>query len=128
MSENECKWRQKWNPDEDWCECKGSDYLGSHSKNYMSNPNTCECECNKPCKTDKYLYSKTCSCKSKIGKLALECEYVMLSITEISLDDKKETCKKNNCLIHMMLLVIIWLLLLAVVSIGCYFCYMKRFD
>ena len=38
---------------------------------------------------------------------------------------KKETCKKNNCLIQLISLVIICLLLLAVASIGCY-CYYTR--
>ena len=45
--------------------------------------------------------------KSLIGKLVLECEDKTLNAIENSLDDKKVTCKKNNCLIHTFSLEII---------------------
>ena len=41
----------------------------------MSNHSTCDCDCNEPCKIDKYLDIKNCSCKKRlIGKLVLTYE------------------------------------------------------
>ena len=72
----------------------------------------------------KYLEIKICSWKKRlIGQLVLECEDEILNATETSLDEKKETRKKNNVLIHMISLLIICLLLLSVVYIGAYYCY-----
>ena len=83
-------------------------------------------ECNKAGKIDEYWDIKNCSCKKcLIGKLVLECKKEILNTIETSLDDEKEACEKNNCLIHMMSLVIICLLLLAVASIGCYYYYTR---
>ena len=75
--------KQKWNYDklDDW---------GSFEKDHMSNPSTCDCDCNKTCKIDKCLYIKNCSCKKRlIGKLVLECEDKVLNTTEPLLNDKK---------------------------------------
>ena len=46
----------------------------------------------------------------------MSCEDKILNATETSLDDKKVTCKENNCLIHTILLVVKCLLLLAVIT------------
>ena len=65
-----------------WSSCKD---------NYMSNPSTCNRECNKACKIDEYLYIKICSCeKCLIGTLVLECNDKILNKTENSLNDKKK--------------------------------------
>ena len=38
----------------------------------MQNPSTCDCECDKVCKTDKYLDIKDCSRRRPLfGKLVL---------------------------------------------------------
>ena len=55
------------------------------------------------------------------AKLLLECEDETLNKLEIFPDDKKVTCEKSNCLIHMISSVFICLLLSAVISFGC--CY-----
>ena len=56
-------------------ECKRLYDLGSCKNDYIWNPNTCDCECNKECKTDEYLDIKKCSCEKRlIVKLVLECE------------------------------------------------------
>ena len=90
----------------------------------MWNSSICDFECNKACKIDNYLGIKNCSCEKRlISKLVLECEDEILNATENSIDDKKVTCKKYNCLIQTISLVIICLLLLAAVSIGCYYYY-----
>ena len=61
----------------------------------MCNASTCDCECNKACKIDKYLDIQNCSCeKCLIGKLVLKCEDKILNTTETSPGDKKVTCKK----------------------------------
>ena len=65
----------------------------------MWNPSTCEC--NKACKIDEYLDQKSCSCEIRLfGKLVLACGDEILNTTNNSLDDKKATCEKSNCLIH----------------------------
>ena len=54
----------------------------------MWNPNTCDCEYDKACKSDEYLDIKNCSCEKRlIGKLLLACEDEILNTTEASLDD-----------------------------------------
>ena len=56
----------------------------------MCNPSTCDCECNRACKIDKYLDIKNCSCeKLIIGKSVIECEDEVLNTTETSIGDKK---------------------------------------
>ena len=56
----------------------------------MWNTSAHDCECNKAYKTEKYLDTKNCSCKTHLfGKLGLACEDEIPNRTEISLDDKK---------------------------------------
>ena len=75
-------------------------------------------------KIDEYVNIKTCSCgESHFDKLILTCEDKLLNTTETSLDDKKVTCEKSNCLIHTMSFVIICLLLLVVICVSRYFSY-----
>ena len=67
----------------------------------MWNPITCDCNCNKACKIHEYLDTKDCSCKKHLfGKLVLACEDEILNTPETSLNDKKATCEKSNCLLH----------------------------
>ena len=88
----------------------------------MWNPSTYDCACNKACKIDKHLDIKNCSCEKRlIGKLVLACEDEILNTTEDSLDNKKVTCEKNNCIIHKISLVIIYFLLLVVISVSYYY-------
>lgn len=57
---------------------------------------------------DECLDIRNCSCdKRLIGELVLECENKILNSTKTSIDEKKETCKKNNCLIDTISLVVI---------------------
>ena len=75
----------------------------------------CDCaKCNKACKVGEYLDTKKSSCqKCLLGKLVLACDDEILNTTEKSLDDKKVTCEKNNCLFHTISLVIMPFLLLS---------------
>ena len=67
----------------------------------MWNPSTCNCECNKACKINEYLDIKNYSCEKRlIGKLVLLHGDKILNTTENSLDYKKVTFEKNNCLIQ----------------------------
>ena len=78
------------------------------------------------CKIDEYLDIKNCLCKKHlIGQSVLECEDEIVNTTETSPDDKKGTCDKSYCVIHTISLVIMCLLLLVVVSIGCYYYYVR---
>ena len=125
-SKNGRKKIKKRNYDEYQCECKELDDWGSCGKDYMWNPSTCDCKCNEACKIDEYLDTKNCACKNcLIGKLVLGCKDEILNTIKTTPDDKKETCKKSNCLIRTISLVMICLLLLAVVFIGCYYYYSR---
>ena len=56
----------------------------------MRNPITCDCECNKACKTDVYSDTKNFSCqKHLVGKLVLQFEDEILNRTKFLLNDKK---------------------------------------
>ena len=82
----------------------------------------------------EYLDIKSCSCKKRLfGKLVLPCDDKILNTTEGTMKDlinatiivdKKETCEKNNCLLHnkhLISLIFIRLLLLGVISVSCYY-------
>ena len=67
----------------------------------------CDCRCNKAYKIDEYLDIKNWSCEKRfIDKIVLACKDEIINTIEASLDDKKVTCEKSNCLIHTMSLVI----------------------
>lgn len=54
---------------------KNQDDGGFCKNDYVWNRSTCDCECNRSCKVDKYLDIENCSLKrSLFGKSALECE------------------------------------------------------
>ena len=109
LNKSVCNSKQKWNHNECWCECKELDDWGSFEKGYMWNPSICHCKCNKACKIDEYLDTKSCSCGKHLdGKLALECENKTLNRTETLLNDKK-ACAKRNYLIHIISSVIMFL-------------------
>ena len=55
--------KQKLNHDEGWCECKELGDSSSCKDDFMQNPSTWDCECNKACKIDKYLNIQNCSCE-----------------------------------------------------------------
>ena len=124
LNESACNSKQKWNHDESLWECKELDDQVSCKNDYMLNPSTCGCECNKACKIDENLDIKNCSCeKLMFGVLALACENEILNTTETSLDDKKVIFEKSNWLIYTISMVITCLLLLVVIFISCYFYY-----
>ena len=52
LNESVCNSKQKWNHNEYWCECKELNICGSCEKGYTWDPNTCDSECNKACKSD----------------------------------------------------------------------------
>ena len=60
---NESVWNSKgkWNHDEYQCECKELNDRSSCKDDYISNPSTCNFECNKAWKIDHYLDIKNCS-------------------------------------------------------------------
>ena len=47
LNKSVCNSKQKWNHDEYRCECKKFNDWSSFKDNYMWNPCTCDCECNK---------------------------------------------------------------------------------
>ena len=82
----------------------------------MWKPSTCDCECTKGCKVDKYLNSKTSLFEKRlIGKLILGCKDEILNTTETSLDDKKVTCEK-------MYLPYSYIGSYILVNVSCHFC------
>ena len=126
LNESVCNSRQNWNRNECKCECKELDAWTYCKDDCMWDPSTCDCECNKPCKIDYYLDIEHCLCKKHlIGKLVLECEDEILNTSEASLEDKKVTCEKNNCLIYTISLVIIVFLSLVFICVSCFLLYIR---
>ena len=62
FNESVCNLKQRWNHDECWCECKELDDWDSCEQVYMLNPSACDCKCNKTCKINEYLDTKSFSC------------------------------------------------------------------
>ena len=116
------KAKKKKKNDECRCECNEIDDSSSCKNNYMWNLGTCDCKCNKTCKTDEYLDIKKCLCKKRLfSKLVLACEDEILNTRETSL-----ASEGSNCLNRKISLVIIFLLFIVVTSISCYY-YYKRY-
>ena len=70
LSESVSNSKQTWDHNECKFECTELEDWGSCKNDYMWNPSTCDCECNKACKIYEYLDIKNCSCKKcLIGKL-----------------------------------------------------------
>ena len=53
LNEVVCNSKRKWNHDECWRECKELDDLGCCKSDYIRNPSTCDCECNKDCEINE---------------------------------------------------------------------------
>ena len=93
----------------------------------MWNPSTCDCNCDKSWKIEKYFDIKDCSCKRRLfGKLVLACKDEVLNTTGISLDHKIVTREKNNCDIHAISSVFICLLSLVFISVSCCYYYTRH--
>ena len=52
LNKNVFDWKQKWNHDECWCQCKGLNDWSPCKACCMWNPSTYDCECKKTCQTD----------------------------------------------------------------------------
>ena len=90
LNESVCNSEQEKNHAESHCECKKSNGWTSYRDDYMWNPSTCKCECNKAWKIDEYLDPKNSSGKKRLfGKLVLVCEDDIVNTTETSLVEKK---------------------------------------
>ena len=79
LNSSVCNSKQMCNSDTCIYDCN-EDFAGvvSCDKGYMWNPSTCECQCNKWCKTGQYLDHKNCVCKNKlIGRLIEECTSII---------------------------------------------------
>ena len=92
-------------------------------KGYTWNLSTCECQCNKWCKSSHYLDQKNSVCKNKLtGKLIEECTSV---INETMINNKEIGNNNNTYLI----LFIIFLIGFIVFLIGfIYYCRRSNFD
>ena len=63
----------------------------------MWNPSTCECQCDKWCKSGQYLDHKNCVCENKlIGRVIEECTSV---INETMISNKDNKTNNNTYLI-----------------------------
>ena len=82
----------------------------------MWNPSTCECPCDKRCKSGQYLDYKNCVCKNKlIGRVIEECTSI---INETMINDKDNTTNNNT-----------YLILFIVFLIGfIYYCQLSNFN
>ena len=53
LNESVCNSKQKWNHDGCRCECKQLYDSSSYKDDFMCNPSTYDCECNKACEIGK---------------------------------------------------------------------------
>ena len=79
---------QKWNNDKCLCDCEESNSWCSCINEYIWNPSTCDCECNKTCEIDEHLARYWKLFKRLFDKLMLKFEDEILTTTETLLDKK----------------------------------------
>ena len=108
---------------EDCNDCN-EDFAGiiNCNKGYTWNPSTCECQCDKWCKSSQYLDHKNCVCKNKlIGRVIEECT----SVINETMINNKDNNDNNTYLI----LFIVFLIGFIVFLIGfIYYCRRSNFD
>ena len=95
LNSSVCNSKQIWNSDTCRCDCN-EDFAGiiNCTKGYMSNPSTCECQCDMWCKPGQYLDYKKCICKSKlVGRVTEECTNV---INETIMNNKDNVNNENT--------------------------------
>ena len=94
------------------------------NKGYTWNPSTCECQCDKWCKSGQYLDHKNFICKNKlIGRVIEECTSV---INETMINSKDNITTNNNTYL---ILFIIFLIRFIVFLIGfIYYCQRSNFG
>ena len=83
LNESVCNSKQIWNRDKCRFESKKINDWGSCKDDFMLNPSTRDCACNKACKIIEYLDTKDFSCVERlVCQSVLECEDEILNITE----------------------------------------------
>ena len=82
----------------------------------MWNPSTCECQCDKWCKTGQYLDHKNCVCKNKlIGRVIEECTSI-INETMINNKDNIDNCNTLRDVFIVLFSVVIFI---GIVSLLC---------
>ena len=94
------------------------------NKRYTWNPSTCECQCDKWCKTKQYFDHKNCICKNKlIGRLIEECTSI---INEAMINNKDNI---DNCnTIRNVFIVLFSVAVLIGIIYFCVFAYFRWFK
>ena len=88
---------------------------------FMWNPSTCECQCDKWCKSGQYLDHKNCICKNKlIGRVIEQCTSV---INETMINNKGNITNNNNTYL---ILFIVFLIGFIVFLIGFIYYYCRN--
>ena len=88
------------------------------------NPSTCDCQCDKWCKSGQYLDNENCVCKNKlIGRLIEECARV---INETVINNK-DSCNNNNTLQNVFIGLFSVAGLIGIICF-CVFAYFKWFK
>ena len=119
-----CNSKQIWNSNTWRCACN-ENFAGvmSCDKGYMWNPSSCECQCDKWCKTGQYLDYKNCVCKNKlVGRLTEECTSV---INETMINNKDSN--NNNALCNVFIGLFSVTVLIGIICF-CVFAYFKWFK
>ena len=93
-------------------------------KGYTWNPSTCECQCDKWCKTEQYLDHKNCVGKNKlVGRLIEECTSV-INETMINNKDNIDNCNTIRNVFIVLFSVVIFIGIVCF----CVFAYFKWFK
>ena len=96
---------------------------GVCDREFICNPNNCECECDKSCDIGEYLDHENCKFRKKlVDKLVEECTE---NIEETRLIEKTSAKNKNKrkCSSCTLYIVLFWIIFTINVGIGTYFIY-----
>ena len=120
-----CNNKQHWNKDKCRCEFKELIEKGRSDKEFIWNPNNCDCECDKSCNVGKYLDCENCKLQNNlVDKLVEECSG-NIDENEMIYNKTLNENVRNSCTIYIVLLVIAFLIIIS--SAYFYFhCYLKR--
>ena len=98
----------RWNEDKCKCECKELVDKKECGKGFISNPSSCNFECNESCSVGKYLDHKNCKCRKKaVDSLVEKCnKSINETLSENSLNDYKCSSCRPYIVLFVVFLII----------------------
>ena len=98
---------------------------GVCDKEYVWNPSSSECECDRSCDVGEYLDYKNCKCrKSLVDKLVEECNEIVGKTSLIEINSTK--CNHNSCILYLVLFSIFFAINIGITTCFVYYQYMHH--